>query len=73
MFTTTKINTELFTRGSLGMIADPRDSGGYRFFISLKDLPEIDGRYTNFGRLVSGDRLVSEITRETRILKITMP
>ena len=68
-----EINTELFTRGSLGMIADPRDSGGYRFFISLKDLPEIDGRYTNFGRLVSGDRLVSEITRETRILKITMP
>ena len=68
-----EINTELFTRGSLGMIADPIDSGGYRFFIALKDLPEFDGLYTNFGRLVSGDRLISEITRETRILKITAP
>ena len=68
-----EINTELFIRGSLGMIADPRDSGGYRFFIALKDLAEFDGRYTNFGRLVSGDRLISEITRETRILKVTMP
>ena len=68
-----EINIELFTRGSLGMIADPRDSGGYRFFIALKDLPEFDGRYTNFGRLVSGDRLIGEITRETIILRITMP
>ena len=68
-----EINTELFTRGSLGMIADPRDSGGYRFFIALTDLPELDGRYTNFGRLVSGDRLISEITRETKILKVTTP
>ena len=68
-----EVNTELFTRGSLGMFADPRDSGGYRFFIALKDLSELDGRYTNFGRLVSGDRLISEITRETRILRITMP
>ena len=55
------------------MIADPRDSGGYRFFIALTDLPELDGRYTNFGRLVSGDRLISEITRETKILKVTTP
>ncbi len=66
-----EINTELLTRGSLGMIADPSDSGGYRFFIALKDLPELDGRYTNLGRLVSGDRLISEITRETRIRAIT--
>ena len=66
-----EINTEFFTRGSLGMFADPRDTGGYRFFIALTDLPEFDGRYTNLGRLVSGDSLINQITRETKILKIT--
>ncbi len=66
-----EVNTEFFTRGSLGMFADPKDTGGYRFFIALADIPEFDGRYTNFGRLISGDNLISNITRETKILKIT--
>jgi HEAT repeat protein/cyclophilin family peptidyl-prolyl cis-trans isomerase len=66
-----EVNTEFFTRGSLGMFADPKDTGGYRFFIALADISEFDGRYTNFGRLVSGDNLISSITRETKILNIT--
>ena len=68
-----EINQQIFVRGSLAMVADPKDSGGDRFFICLRELPEFDGRYTNFGRLISGDSLIDEIMGETRILQITSP
>ena len=68
-----EINQQIFVRGSLAMVADPKDSGGDRFFICLRELPEFDGRYTNFGRLISGDNLIDEITEETQILQISSP
>ena len=68
-----EINQQIFVRGSLAMVAEPKDSGGDRFFICLRQLPEFDGRYTNFGRLISGDSVIDEITRETQILQITSP
>ena len=68
-----EINQQLFVRGSLAIVADPKDSGGDHFFICLRELPEFDGRYTNFGRLISGDSLIDEITEETRILQIRSP
>ena len=68
-----EINQQIFIRGSLAMVAEPKDSGGDRFFICLRQLPEFDGRYTNFGRLISGDSVIDEITRETQILQITSP
>ena len=68
-----EINPRIFVRGSLAMVAEPKDSGGGRFLICLRELPEFDGRYTNFGRLISGDNLIDEITRETQILQITSP
>ena len=68
-----EINQQLFVRGSLAMVADPKDSGGDRFFICLRELPEFDGRYTNCGRLISGDNVIDEITGETQILQISSP
>jgi peptidyl-prolyl cis-trans isomerase B (cyclophilin B) len=44
-----------FVRGSLGMPRnDDPDSGGSQFFVTHRDTPHLDGRYTNFGLLVSG-------------------
>ena len=68
-----EINQQIFVRGSIAMVAEPKDSGGNRFFICLRELPEFDGRYTNFGRLISGDNLIDQITRETQILQISSP
>ena len=68
-----EINQRIFLRGSLAMVAEPKDSGGKRFLICLRELPEFDGRYTNFGRLISGDNLIDRITRETQILQISSP
>jgi cyclophilin family peptidyl-prolyl cis-trans isomerase len=44
-----------FVRGSLGMPRnDDPDSGGSQFFVTHRDTPHLDGRYTNFGMLVAG-------------------
>ena len=68
-----EINQRIFIRGSLALVAEPKDSGGKRVLICLRKLPEFDGRYTNFGRLISGDNLIDRITRETQILQISSP
>ncbi len=67
-----EMNTQPFLRGSLGMAVETRDSGGSQFFICLSPQPLADGRYTNFGRLLSGDDLLDKITVETRIVRMTV-
>jgi cyclophilin family peptidyl-prolyl cis-trans isomerase len=67
-----EINGQPFLRGSLGMAVERRDSAGSQFFICLSPQPLADGRYTNFGRLLSGDDLLDGITVETRILRMTV-
>jgi len=53
-----------FLRGDLGMArGDHPDSGNSQFFICLADSPEIDGKYTKFGRVVSGMELVDRIRK----------
>ena len=65
-----EVNTRPFLRGSLGMAVGEKDSGGGQFFISLSPQLLFDGRYTNFGRLISGDDVIDRITTETRILRV---
>ena len=69
----TEVHYEPFLRGSLAMAEDEKDSAGSQFFICLSPQPLWEGRYTNFGRLVSGDDLLDHITTETRILQIVVP
>ena len=69
----TEISREPFLRGSLAMAEDHKDSAVSRFIICLAPQPLWEGRYTNFGRLVSGDALLDRITVETRILRVVVP
>lgn len=69
----TEIHYEPFLRGSLAMAEDEKDAAGNQFFICLAPQPLWEGRYTNFGRLVSGDDLLDRITTDTRILRIVIP
>lgn len=69
----TEISTQPLLRGSLAMAEEEKDSGGAAFFICLAPQPMWEGRYTNFGRLISGDSLLDRITTETRILRIDVP
>ena len=49
-------------RGSISMArSEPVNSASTQFFISLKALPELDGRYAVFGRLIKGFKILDLI------------
>ena len=64
-----ELNAKPFLRGSIGLLRQGAASGG-GFFICLTALPLADGRYVNFGRLVSGDQRLDRVAQGTSILKI---
>ncbi|HUT55972.1 MAG TPA: peptidylprolyl isomerase [bacterium] len=60
---TAEINENKQTRGAVSMWrlpVDP-DTAGSQFFICLRDLPEMDGSYTVFGRVQSGMDVLDRI------------
>lgn len=60
-----------FVRGSLGMPRnDEVDSGGSQIFVTHRETPHLDGRYTLFGQLIAGDEVLSAIEVEDRILEV---
>jgi peptidyl-prolyl cis-trans isomerase B (cyclophilin B) len=60
-------------RGSLAMArsADP-NSASAQFYIALKALPELDGRYAVFGRVTQGMEVVDKINQGDRLVKATL-
>ncbi len=62
-------------RGSVAMARSMRmDSGSSQFYIALKPLPVLDGRYSVFGKVVQGKEILEEIREgdiiiKTRIIK----
>jgi cyclophilin family peptidyl-prolyl cis-trans isomerase len=49
-----EVTEEPFARGSIGMGGSASDSNGGQFFISYGDYPALNGKYTIFGKVVSG-------------------
>ena len=45
-------------------------SSSTEFFFSLNKLPEFDGRYSIFGRVISGYKILYEINKNDLIKKI---
>ena len=56
-----EINQLPYLRGAVGMALDWADTGGSQFFITHSPQPHLDGRYTVFGRVVSGMEVVDAI------------
>jgi len=50
-----------YARGTIGMAASGRDTGGSQFFITLSPQPHLEGRYTVFGQVVVGMDVVDQI------------
>ncbi len=60
-------------RGSLAMArSQAADSASAQFYIALRALPELDGRYAVFGRVIKGMEVVDAIEQNDRILKATV-
>ncbi len=49
-----EINRRRYVRGAVGMALSGPDTGGSQFFLTLAPAPHLDGGYTVFGRVVSG-------------------
>ena len=66
-----KNNIELtHKRGSLSMTRSKKlNSASSQFYISLKSLPELDGRYAVFGKVVRGMNVVDLIQEEDFIVE----
>ena len=61
----TKPNARKFFRGTLGMAlsnSDP-DSAGSQFFICLMPTFILNGKYTAFGRIISGIEVIGNLTK----------
>ena len=58
-------------RGALAMArSEPLDSASIQFYIPLKDLPELDGRYAVFGRVVNGMNVIDSLNEGDLILNM---
>ena len=64
-----ELNPKPFLRGSIGLLRHGGTSGS-GFFLCATALPLADGRYVNFGRLVSGDRRLDSITEGATVHSI---
>lgn len=48
--------------GALGMArGTPPDSATTEFYLCLKDVPQLDGRYTVFGQMIDGESVLADI------------
>jgi peptidyl-prolyl cis-trans isomerase B (cyclophilin B) len=45
------------------------DSASAQFYMALKPLPELDGRYAVFGRVIDGLDVVDAIEQDDKLLK----
>ncbi len=65
-----QINPSPFLRGSIGMVRAGAGVDTPEFFIALTALPFADSRYTNVGRLTSGDAMLDQFTTGMRLLAV---
>ncbi|KAA3599791.1 MAG: hypothetical protein DWQ06_09930 [Calditrichaeota bacterium] len=56
--------------GTVGMALAGKDTGGSQFFITHLPQPHLNGKYSIFGRVVLGEKLLSEIDSETEIKRV---
>ncbi|OGS41146.1 MAG: hypothetical protein A2506_02060 [Elusimicrobia bacterium RIFOXYD12_FULL_66_9] len=56
-------------RGTVGMPKAGKDTGGCQLFVSLVPTPHLDGRYTVFGRVVSGMEVLDLLEPGDKIVR----
>ncbi|MAK08176.1 MAG: peptidyl-prolyl cis-trans isomerase [Prochlorococcus sp. MED105] len=66
--------TNFFEKGSLAMVrSGERNSSSTEFFFVTNKFPELDGRYSIFGKVVKGIEILQKIDKEDLIYKIIIP
>ncbi|HET6373907.1 MAG TPA: HEAT repeat domain-containing protein [Candidatus Polarisedimenticolia bacterium] len=56
-----EINLRRYTEGAVGMALSGKDTGGSQYFITHSPQPHLDGGYTVFGQVLSGQEAVNRM------------
>jgi cyclophilin family peptidyl-prolyl cis-trans isomerase/HEAT repeat protein len=59
-----------YTEGSFGMASSGKDTEGSQWFITHSPTPHLDGRYTNFGKVIKGMEVVHSLEVGDTIFKM---
>ena len=60
-------------RGAIAMArSQAPDSASAQFYIALRPLPELDGRYAVFGKVIKGLEVIDAIRQDDRILQVSV-
>jgi cyclophilin family peptidyl-prolyl cis-trans isomerase len=65
-----ELNRRRYLRGTLGMALSGPNTGGSQFFVTHSPQPHLDGGYTVFGQMASGDPVLDRIVQGDRIVRI---
>ena len=65
-----EINRHRYDRGALGMALSGKDTGGSQFFLTHSEQPHLDGGYTVFGSMESGQSIADRIVQGAPIHRI---
>lgn len=66
-----ELNQHAYTRLAVGMALSGKDTGGSQFFVTTAAQPHLDGRYTVFGDVTSGQELIDSLLEGDLILSVT--
>ena len=66
-----EMNRHRYEAGTLGMALSGPDTGGSQFFITHTAQPHLNGTYTVFGRLLSGQPVIEQLMVGDRILRVS--
>ncbi|HYQ86016.1 MAG TPA: peptidylprolyl isomerase [Bacteroidota bacterium] len=67
-----EFSTRSYETGSVGIASAGKDTEGSQFFVTQSPQPHLDGRYTNFGKVVSGMDAVDKIQVDDHIFDVTI-
>ena len=66
-----ELNRSPYVRGAVGMALSGPDTGGSQFFLTLAPQPHLDGHFTVFGRVASGQSAMDALTQGDTIMNIS--
>ncbi|MGE5400607.1 MAG: peptidylprolyl isomerase [Ignavibacteriales bacterium] len=61
-----------FDGAYVGMASAGRDTEGSQWFVMHSNFPHLNGRYSNFGKVIEGMNVVSRVDQGDKILKIDL-
>jgi cyclophilin family peptidyl-prolyl cis-trans isomerase len=65
-----EFSSRTFSPYTLGMASAGKHTESAQFFITLAYTPHLNGRYTQFGRMIGGSKTIERIHMGTKIIKV---